>query len=75
MEYKELKLDTLSMKTLRAFASAFEALSDEEELGFDVVMLGLFPEAYRRMQKYASDCYTQGYIAGRAEKEGKNNEN
>lgn len=75
MANRELKLGTLSMKTLRAFASAFESLPDEGELGFDVVMLGLFPEAYRRMQKYANDCYTQGYIAGRAETEGKNNEN
>ena len=75
MANPELKIDTLSMKTLRAFTLTFESLSDEEELGFDVVMLGLFPEAYRRIQKYASDCYTQGYIAGRAETEGKNNEN
>lgn len=69
MENQELKFDTVSLRTLRAFNEKFSSLPDEQELSFEVVMLAFFPNAYRRMQKYASDCYTQGYIAGRAEGE------
>lgn len=73
MDNQKLEFDTLSMRTLRAFTKKFEMLSDDAELSFDVVMLAFFPSAYYRMQKYAKDCYTQGYLAGRAE--GEKNEN
>jgi hypothetical protein len=75
MDNQELKFDAVSMRVLRAFTSKFESLSDEEELGFDVVMLALFPSAYLRIQRYVTDCYTQGYLAGRAKTEEEKEEN
>lgn len=75
MDNQKIEFDSVSMKTLRAFVSKFAPLADEEELGFDVVILALFPSAYLRIQKYVTDSYTQGYIAGRAKTEEETDEN
>lgn len=62
---EEIKIDTVKMGTIRRFSSKFNMYPDDVEISFEVIMTAFFPAAYYRIQKYASDCYTKGYIEGK----------
>lgn len=61
---------TITVGDLRRLLKKLELFEDNTELSFEFMMTALYPDVYKRIQKYSSDCYTSGYLAGL--KDGKN---
>ena len=61
---------TITVGDLRKLLKKLELFEDNTELSFEFMMTALYPDVYKRIQKYSSDCYTSGYLAGL--KDGKN---
>jgi hypothetical protein len=61
---------TITVGDLRRLMKKLELFEDNTELSFEFMMTALYPDVYKRIQKYSSDCYTSGYLAGL--KDGKN---
>lgn len=61
---------TITVGDLRRLLKKLEVFEDKAELSFEFMMTALYPDVYKRIQKYSSDCYTSGYLAGL--KDGKN---
>ena len=61
---------TITVGQLRKLLKKLEVFEDGAELTFEFMMTALYPDIYKRIQKYSNDCYTNGYLAGL--KDGKN---
>ena len=61
---------TITVGDLRRLLKKLEVFEDGAELTFEFMMTALYPDVYKRIQKYSNDCYTSGYLAGL--KDGKN---
>ena len=61
---------TITVGQLRKLLKKLEIYEDDAELSFEFMMTALYPDVYKRIQKYSNDCYTSGYLAGL--KDGKN---
>ena len=74
MDKKEIKTTetapTITVGQLRNLLRKLEDCEDKAELSFEFMMTALYPDVYKRIQKYSNDCYTSGYLAGL--KDGKN---
>ena len=74
MDKKDIKTTetapTITVGQLRKLLKKLEVFEDNAELTFEFMMTALYPDIYKRIQKYSSDCYTSGYLAGL--KDGKN---
>ena len=55
---------TITVGQLRKLLKKLEVFEDKAELSFEFMMTALYPDVYKRIQKYSNDCYTNGYIAG-----------
>lgn len=55
---------TITVGDLRRLMKKLEIFEDKAELSFEFMMTALYPDVYKRIQKYSSDCYTNGYLAG-----------
>ncbi len=55
---------TITVGDLRRLMKKLEIFEDNAELSFEFMMTALYPDVYKRIQKYSSDCYTSGYLAG-----------
>lgn len=55
---------TITVGDLRRLMKKLEVFEDNAELSFEFMMTALYPDVYKRIQKYSSDCYTSGYLAG-----------
>lgn len=55
---------TITVGDLRRLMKKLEIFEDKAELSFEFIMTALYPDVYKRIQKYSSDCYTNGYLAG-----------
>ena len=60
----------ITVGKLRKLLKKLEVFEDDAELTFEFMMTALYPDVYKRIQKYSNDCYTSGYLAGL--KDGKN---
>ena len=54
----------ITVGDLRKFLRKLEICEDSTELDFEFVMTALYPDVYKRIYKYSSDCFTSGYIQG-----------
>jgi uncharacterized protein (UPF0335 family) len=74
MDKKDIKTTetapTITVGQLRKLLNKLETFEDNAELTFEFMMTALYPDVYKRIQKYSNDCYASGYLAGL--KEGKN---
>ena len=61
---------TITVGQLRKLLNKLETFEDNAELTFEFMMTTLYPDVYKRIQKYSNDCYANGYLAGL--KDGKN---
>ena len=61
---------TITVGLLRKLLNKLETFEDNAELTFEFMMTALYPDVYKRIQKYSNDCYANGYLAGL--KDGKN---
>ncbi len=68
MDKKEIKTTetapTITVGQLRNLLRKLEDCEDKAELSFEFMMTALYPDVYKRIQKYSNDCYTSGYLAG-----------
>ena len=55
---------TITVGDLRRFMKKLEIFEDNAELSFEFMMTALYPDVYKRIKKYSSDCFTNGYIQG-----------
>ena len=55
---------TITVGDLRRLMKKLEIFEDKAELSFEFMMTALYPDVYKRIKKYSSDCYTSGYLAG-----------
>jgi len=55
---------TIMVGDLRRLLKKLELFEDNAELSFEFMMTALYPDVYKRIVKYSSDCYTSGYLAG-----------
>ena len=58
------KMPTVPARQVRKMAKAIENLKDEDTVTLEFVLTALFPTVWKNIQKYSSDCYTSGYLAG-----------
>lgn len=63
----------IPLSRLRRVVNKLENLPDHEHITLEFVLLSFFPTVWKNIEKYATDCYTNGYIQGL--KDGQNNEN
>ena len=61
---------TITVGQLRKLLKKLEVFEDDAELTFEFMMTALYPDVYKRIEKYNNDCYISGYLAGL--KEGQN---
>lgn len=61
---------TITVGQLRKLVKKLEVFEDDAELSFEFMMTALYPDVYKRIEKYSNDCYANGYLAGL--KDGKN---
>lgn len=54
----------ITVGDLRRLMKKLEIFEDKAELSFEFMMTALYPDVYKRIKKYSSDCYTNGYLAG-----------
>lgn len=66
---------TVPMGTIRRFCKKMEKLDDTTPITFEMALIAFFPNAWRNIQKYSSDCYMQGYLDGKKKAEEEKNEN
>lgn len=52
---------------VKKLADKLKDCTDEQEIGFELVLTYLFPTAWKNVQKYGSDCFMQGYLQGKEE--------
>ncbi len=55
---------TITVGDLRKLLKKLEVFEDKAELSFEFMMTALYPDVYKRIQKYSSDCFTNGYLQG-----------
>lgn len=55
---------TITVGDLRRLMKKLEVFEDNAELSFEFMMTALYPDVFKRIQKYSNDCYTSGYLAG-----------
>ena len=63
------KMPTVPLSQLRKVVSRTSALDDDTEISLQFILTALFPTVWKNIQKYANDCYTNGYVAGLKDKE------
>ena len=63
------KMPTVPLSQLRKVVSRTSALDDDTEISLQFILTALFPTVWKNIQKYANDCYTNGYLAGLKDKE------
>lgn len=63
------KMPTVPLSRLRKVVSRASALDDDTEISLQFILTALFPTVWNNIQKYANDCYTNGYLAGLKDKE------
>jgi len=68
MDKKDIKTTetppTITVSDLRRLLKKLELFEDNAELSFEFMMTALYPDVYKRIEKYSNDCYTSGYLAG-----------
>lgn len=68
MDKKDIKTTetapAITVGQLRKLLKKLEIFEDKAELSFEFMMTALYPDVYKRIQKYSNDCYTSGYLAG-----------
>lgn len=57
-------MPTVPLKRVLVFAKRLEQLTPETPITLELVLTALFPTVWENIKKYASDCYTNGYIQG-----------
>ena len=55
---------TITVGQLRKLVKKLEVFEDDVELTFEFMMTALYPDVYKRIEKYSNDCYANGYLAG-----------
>ena len=63
------EMPSIPISRLRRVAEKTAALPDEERITLEFVLTALFPTVWNNIEKYASDCYTSGYLQGLKDKE------
>lgn len=63
-------MPTVTVGKVRKLVDKIAELTDEDTVTLEFILVGLFPTVWNNIKKYASDCYTSGYLAGL--KDGKN---
>ena len=63
------KMPTVPLSQLRKIVSRASDLDDDTEISLQFILTALFPTVWNNIQKYANDCYTNGYLAGLKDKE------
>lgn len=63
-------MPTVPVRQVRKVAEAIKNLKDDDTVTLEFILTALFPTVWKNIQKYSSDCYTSGYLAGL--KDGKN---
>ena len=65
----QILLDNVPLSQLRKVVSRASDLDDNTEISLQFILTALFPTVWNNIQKYANDCYTNGYLAGLKDKE------
>lgn len=63
------KMPTVPLSQLRKVVLRASDLDDNTEISLQFILTALFPTVWNNIQKYANDCYTNGYLAGLKDKE------
>ena len=63
---------TVPMGRIRRFVKKMETLDDKEQIKFEMIMVAFFPDAWNNIQRYSNECFLEGFRAGRASMEKKN---
>lgn len=69
---KNIEMENMPTVQLASLRKVVERLKDQEdtfELSLEFVLVALFPNVWKNVQKYGNDCYTRGYIRGLKENE------
>lgn len=69
---KNLEMENMPTVQLASIRKMVDKLKDHEdttELSLEFVLVALFPNVWKNIQKYGNDCYTRGYIRGLKENE------
>lgn len=52
------------IRKLRRLVEKTKNLDDESGITLQFVLMNLFPVVWNNIEKYAKDCYTNGYLQG-----------
>lgn len=63
-------MPAVPVKRVHMLSEKLKALDDNERISLQFVLLFLFPNVWKNIEKYSNDCYTSGYLKGL--EEGKN---
>jgi len=62
---------TVPLGILRKLTHKLDEYHDDFEVSFEMVMVALFPNVWKNIQKYGSDCHIRGYLEAKEEYENK----
>lgn len=63
------KMPTVPLSQLRKIISRMSDLDNDTKISLQFILTALFPTVWNNIQKYANDCYTNGYLAGLKDRE------
>lgn len=69
---KEFKSPTIPASRIAKIYEKTKVMEPDAPITLEFLLMATFPTVWENIQKYANDCYTQGYIQGL--NEGKQNE-
>ena len=55
----------IPLSKLRKITSKFDEKPEDMPITFEFLMVSLFPTVWNNVQKYANDCFMQGYLQGK----------
>lgn len=62
------QMPKVPLSQLRKVTEKTSTLPDEAELTLEFILTALFPSVWKNIEKYANDCYTNGYLQGLKDK-------
>lgn len=68
-------MPTIPISRLRRVVEKTSVLPPERRISLEFVLTALFPTVWNNIKKYASDCYTQGYLQGKEDALNENKRN
>ncbi len=66
MELEPKEMPYIPLSRLRKLVRNISKSPDDMHITFEFLMTACFPSIWSTIQDYMKDCYTEGYLAGKA---------